>query len=887
MRTLASLRSLLTAFAVTAVSAPAFAQDPPPNADPAAPAPAAPDPPAARPRRPRPPRPLQRRNRDKDKKAKRDEPEEATPPTATLAAPAAGAAADKEKDPPGAAGPLPTNMDKIAQAADVPYKAKPGGHLVKFNLQDADLAELVNHISGLTGRRFIYGAKVRQIKATVVSPEPVSLDEAYQAFLSILEANGMTVVPHGRFLKIIDSGGVVTSPTPIVSRGEPVPDADRYITRLYRLENASPDDIVTVLNKFKSKDGDITPYTPGRLLIITDTATQVRRLIRIIEEVDIGGSGQHMWIEPVHHGTSADMAKRLNELFEIGTSGGAAAAGAAPGTAKTPSGLSRVVADDASNSLIVVGTEDSYLKMLELLKRLDTEGTDKGHIHVLALQHAIAEELSQTLTQMLAGQASKQPGAAGVGSAGGMFEGDVRVTPDKSTNSLIVTSSGRDFATFRLVVDKLDRSRRQVFIEAVIMDLGVSDTLDLGVAFHGGHSFGGGPNDPFLLTGFQAGKSLAFPQDPSLLQGFAAGVRGSDLPGTQDLLGPGISIPAFGIVLSAMASSGRTNILATPHIIATDNTPAEINIGENIPLQTNVGGASLGSLAGLGAAGAAGGVNPLLALGGGFGYNAPRQDVGNKVKVTPHINESNQVRLEIDQESSAPGAAVGNLGAVPIVKRTAMTTVVVADQQTVVIGGLMRDEMVTTKEKVPVLGDLPVLGALFRHTNTVKRKTNLLLVLTPHVIRDQSDLRRIFERKMQERQEFIDRYFVFSDVDWKPPRDWSRTNGLVEDIRQAYLQIDAQTEIEEESKSYEDNGERQPSEPIELPTSVRESNSAELVAKPKGTPMAPAKGGAPAKPGGAKPAAPRPARGGRRGELGSPIIINPIARSVNSVERMD
>jgi general secretion pathway protein D len=879
MRTLVTpLRSLLAVLALAAIAEPALAQDQDQD-------------PPAKPKRPHTPRVLQRRNRerekaaaDKAKKAAKDETPEpaAAPPVAgTLqGTPAPGTVPDK--DPPGAAGPLPTNMDKIAQATDVPFHAKPAGHMVKFNLNDADLAELVNHISGLTGRRFIYGAKVRQIKATVVSPEPVTLDEAYQAFLSILEANGMTVVPHGRFLKIIDSGGVVTQPTPIVARGEPVPDADRYVTRLYRLENASPDDIVTVLNKFKSKDGDITPYSAGRLLIITDTATQVRRLIRIIEEVDIGGSGQHMWIEPVHHGTSADMAKRLNELFEIGTAGAPAAAGAAPGTAKTPSGLSRVVADDASNSLIVVGTEDSYLKMLELLKRLDTEGTDKGHIHVLALQHAIADELSQTLTQMLAGQAAKAPAAGGVGSAGGMFEGDVRVTPDKSTNSLIVTSSGRDFATFRLVVDKLDRARRQVFIEAVIMDLGVSDTLDMGVAFHGGHSFGGGPNDPFLLSGFQAGKSLAFPQDPSLLQGFAAGVRGTDLPGTQDLLGPGISIPAFGVVLSAIASSGRTNILATPHIIATDNTVAEINIGENIPLQTNVGGASVGSLAGLGAQGgaAAAAMSPFLGLGGGFGYNAPRQDVGNKLKVTPHINESNQVRLEIDQESSAPGPAVGQLGAIPIVKRTANTTVVVADQQTVVIGGLMRDEMVISKEKVPILGDLPVLGALFRHSNQVKRKTNLLLVLTPHVIRDQNDLRRIFERKMQERQEFIDRYFVFSDVDWKPPRDWSRTNGLVEDIRQAFLQIEIQAALEEESKAYDDNGERVPSDPIELPTSVRESNSSELIARPKSSPSAPAKA-APA-----KPRAPARARG-KRGELDSPIIINPIARGVNTVERVE
>lgn len=870
-----SLRTLLLVLAAAAIAEPALAQDDP-AADPAAPAP-----------KPRRPRVLQRRPR-RPRPPATPAPEEQPPAEVAPAAgtppgaPPAAPSSPSDKEPPGAAGPLPSNMDKIAQAADVPYHAKPGGHMVKFNLNDADLAELVNHISGLTGRRFIYGAKVRQIKATVVSPEPVTLDEAYQAFLSILEANGMTVVPHGRFYKIIDSGGVVTQPTPIVARGEPVPDADRYITRLYRLENATPDDVAAVLNKFKSKDGDITPYAPGRLLIITDTATQVRRLIRIIEEIDIGGSGQHMWIEPVHHGTAADMAKRLNELFEIGAPGAAAAAGA-PGTAKQPSGISRVVADDQSQSLIVVGTEDSYLKLLELLKRLDTQGTDAGHIHVLPLQYAIADELSQTLTQMLAGQANKQAGATGVGTAGGMFEGDVRVTPDKSTNSLIVTSSGRDFATFRLVIDKLDRPRRQVFIEAVIMDMGVSDTMDMGVSFHGGHSFGGGANDPFLLSGFNAGKSLAFPQDPSLLQGFAAGVRGSELPGTQDLLGPGISIPAFGVVLNALASGGRTNILATPHIIATDNVVAEISIGENIPLQTNAGGTSVGSLAGLaGGSAATAGIAPLLGLGGGFGFNAPRQDVGNKIKVTPHINESNQVRLEIDQESSAPGAPVGTLGAVPITKRTANTTVVVADQQTVVIGGLMRDEYTVSREKVPILGDLPVLGALFRHSNTVKRKTNLLLILTPHVIREQADLRRIFERKMEERQEFIDRYFVFSDVDWKPPKDWSRTNGLVENIRQAYLKNEVQEEVERESKSYEDTGERAPSEPIELPTSVREGNSAELVAKPKAA--APSKA-APARPAPARTPA-RQRAGGRRGELDSPIIVNPIARSVN-VERVE
>lgn len=784
-------------------------------------------------------------------------------------------------EPPGVQGPLPQTMDKIAQATDVPYKPKPGGTLVKFNLQDADLAELVNHISGLTGRRFIYGAKVRQIKATVVSPEPVTLDEAYQAFLSILEANGMTVVPHGRFLKIVDSGGVVTQPTPVYDRGEPVPDADRYITRLYRLQNVSPDEILPVLNKFKSKEGDITSYAPGRLLIITDTATQVRRLIRIIEEVDVGGSGQRMWIEPVRHGSAQDMAKRINELFDVGGGGKQG-----DGSGMRGSGLTRVVADEQANALIVVGTEDSYLKMLELLKRLDNAGTDVGRVHVLPLQHAIADELASTLTQMLAGQSQGKNQPAG-GNAGGMFEGEVRVTADKSTNSLIITSSNRDYATLRLVVDKLDRPRRQVFIEAVIMDLSVSDTTNLGLGFHGGAALGTA-DDTIVLGGFRAGSSLAFPADPNLLQGFAAGVRGPDLPNTNNLLGTGLSIPAFGVVLNALATSGKSNVLATPHIIATDNVPAEINIGENIPLQTNVGGglSSLGNLAGGAGAGGLAGLGLLGSLSGGF--SAPRQDVGNKIKVTPHINESDQVRLEIEQESSAPGAAVGQLGAVTITKRTANTTVVVADQQTVVIGGLMRDEYTTSREKIPVLGDIPVLGALFRRTETTKRKANLLLILTPHVIRDQADLRKIFERKMQERQEFIDRYFVFSDTDWKPPKDWSRTNGLVEEIRQQFFEIAEQEQLRRESEAT-DYGERLPSEPIDLPGSVKAGGSGSVGGQPGGgsdegrrrrgpqSPQAPA-----------QPApAPAPAQGsGTRGSLDSPIRINPIARNVN-VERVE
>lgn len=822
----------------------------------------------------------------------------AAPVTTPAAAPVVPSAADR--DPPGAAGALPTTMDKIAAAADVPYRPAAGGHLVKFNLQDADLAELVNHISGLTGKRFIYGAKVRQIKATVVSPEPVTLEEAYQAFLSILDANGMTIVPHGRFLKIIDSGGVVTQPTPVIARGEPVPDSDRFVTRLYRLEHVGTDEAMALLGKFKSKDGDISVYTPGRLLIITDTATQVRRLMRIVEEIDVGGSGQHMWIEPVRNGTAQELAKRVNELFELGTA--PAAPGAPGGAASKSNGLNKVIADEQTNSLIVVGTEDSYLRLLEVLKRLDSQSAETGKIHVLPLQHAIAEEMAQSLNQMLGGagggQRAAQPAGGQAGAAQGTFEGDLRVTADKSTNSLIITSSNRDYATMRLVVDKLDHSRRQVFIEAVIMDLSVSDSTQLGVSFHGGSALGS-QEDTLLLGGFQSGKSIAFPADPSLLQGFAAGVRGPALPNTTNLLGTGLSVPAFGVVLNAVAASGRSNILATPHIIATDNVEAAISIGENIPLQTNVGGGSASALGGL--AGAAGGATAGLGglLGGFGGFAAPRQDVGNKIKVTPHINESNQVRLEIDQESSAPGATSGTLGAVSITKRTASTTVVVADQQTVVIGGLMSDEYTTSRTKVPVLGDLPLLGALFRTSDVQKRKKNLLLVLTPHVIRDQEDLRKIFERKMQERQEFLDRYMVFSGSDWKPPRDWSRTSGLVEDVRKAFDEIAEQERLELESKPRETPS-REPSLPIELPGDVRGVGTAGATSgsdmQRRNRVQAPSGQAAPAQPSQAAPvaappaAAPAPAPAapppGPQGQNDPAFRINPIARSVN-VDRVE
>lgn len=736
-------------------------------------------------------------------------------------------------NPPGAGKPPPRSMDTLAKAVDTPYRPKPGGHRIKFNLEDADLSELVNHISGLTGKRFIYGAKVRKVNVTVVSPTAVTLSEAYEAFLSILQANGMTVVPQGKFLKIVDSGGIAQKVSPLYSRATLVPNTDGYVTRLYRLENVSAGEVAKLLNRFKSKEGDITVHEAGGLLIITDTGKHVRRMIRLIEEVDVGSASARMWIEPVHYGDARDYAKQINDIFQLESN-------------TTGAGLLRVLADEQTNALIIVGSNAGYLRLLEYLKRVDTAPAAEGRIHVLALQHAVAEELAQTISRMLSGSSGgrsssssrnrgkKTRAAAGASqSAGSLFEGDVRVTADKPTNSLIITSSIRDYAQLRMVIDELDQERRQVFIEAVIMDLGSNKSNRLGLAYHGGmvDDLGGG-EDSLLYGGFNLGNTLGSPSSDQL-QALALGVRGPELPGTEGLLGiPGLSVPAFGVSLNALAASSDSNVLSTPHIIAMDNTEAEINVGENIPLTTNRGG-GLGNIAGLLGGGAGG--QALQALGGGLGGlgGGARQDVGTRIKITPHINKNNQVRLEIEEEISEQGAAgpVGELGAVSITQRSARTTVVVDDQQTVVIGGLMRDTKITSEQKVPILGDLPVLGALFRNRTTSTQKTNLLLILTPYVIQSQDDLRKVFVRKMQERQEFLDRYFVFNS-DWQPPKDYSRTNGLVEEIRKSFAALAEERRLALEIKPREAKT-HEPTEPLELPVDVMPSSSGGKKVKPK------------------------------------------------------
>lgn len=742
------------------------------------------------------------------------------------------------------------DTDKLPQfEQSMEFEPRSPNYRVSFSLEDADLPELVRVIGQLTGKRFIFGGKVRQIKATVYSPQKVTVAEAYQAFLSILETNGLTVVPHGRFYKIVETAGIAAQATPVSSAGQGSPNEDRYITRIHRLSHVGADEVANVLNKFKTKEGDITVYAPGNLLIITDTGSNIRRMMNIVDDIDVGGAGDQIWIEPIHYASAQDVASRVNELFDL-KGGAAPPAGGKGAPVQSGSGdlhIGKVVADDRSNSLVIVATERAYLRILELVKRIDVPQTGEGEIHVLALQHADATELQKTINDLVQGASAAGGGAKPAGGPAGaaptqVFEGAIKVSADKATNSLVITSSLRDYASLRTVIDRLDQPRRQVFIEAVIMDLNVKRSNTLGTSFHGGVPFKtDAPDDSLMYGGYRPLNTIGQVPPPDELQAFALGVKGPALNTGPNSLIPGISVPAFGALISAVGQTGDTDLLSTPHVLATDNEDAEISVGDNIPLTTNVGGgvpnlAGLGGAAGAqGAAGALGGLG-ALGLGALGGFSPQRQDVGTKIKIKPHLNESNQVRLDLTEEISEVGASLGNLGAFQIGKRAVNTKLIVKDQQTVVIGGLIRNVKGRTETKVPVLGDIPVLGALFRRREDRDEKRNLVLILTPYIIRDQNDLRSVFERKMQERQEFLDRYFVFSDsYEYQPAKDYSRSNGLVEDIRQANFQMAERIQLDELHKP-KDIKTHVPGQAIEMPAPRSSAGPTAPAGNPGGTP---------------------------------------------------
>lgn len=690
-------------------------------------------------------------------------------------------------------------------------KEAPNNTLFHIEYKDVDIKDVVIDFSERWKINVLIDPKLSG-KVTILSPNLVSRNDAYKIFLAALDQQGYTIVEEGIdrrtgepfLIRIIDSKSAKAEPISVY-RGK-TPNSAQLITRIIQLENVSVDDVSKVISKMISPVGDLTTYNPSNTLILTDSGNNIIRILDIIKELDISAPKQRLEFVPIQYADATQVVEIIREIYGEEASGAQAAAptntrasrrnnrrnrnnskAAEPSTASTTnvgseqSFIGKMIADERTNSIIILATDKSLIEVKELIAKLDlqTDPNAGNNIRVVYLSHAKAEEMSTTLNSLIqqsnqrvqqnsrnnntaAGRGNARAadgGAAGgaAGNLGGNFTGEVRITHDVPTNSLVITASNDDFGRIKRVIDALDIARKQVFVETVIMEVSDQDRRDTGVSWHAGRP--GDQDNPAGVNvvagrGTQSLNLASALLDGSLLGGAGLGIFGNAidiaLPGVEG----GLSIPSFGIVLRALQDDTSTNVLSAPNILTLDNEEASIEVGETVPFPT---GGFLGGLAG-----GAGG------LGGGLGAGIPsvsftREDVGIILRITPQVNESDWVTLDVYQEISEvkEGSSSDTLasGGPTTTKRSAETMVSVQSNQTIVIGGLMQEVESENESKVPILGDIPLLGALFRNKVKTKRKTNLLIFLTPHVIDGPEDLQEVYRIKMLQREEFMRRFY--------------------------------------------------------------------------------------------------------------------------------
>ena len=697
----------------------------------------------------------------------------------------------------------------------------------KVNLApDVELKDLVTWAFSFTCKNFIYSSAIgtRAAKVTIKSPESMTARQAWSVFLVALQSMGLTVVPKGNVLEIVEYAQAKSAPLPIYTRGRPA-NSDQMVRAVLRPEHLPIDDVAAILTEIKSKDGAVKGIPRAGVVVVTDFGSHISKMSSLMLAVDTPVLGEKLYMLRVKYADATEMSQTLQEILgtkDVGQpSGGPAQPRPTPrrptrgqpnvpapaveasrtGDVEVESAVpSKVLADERTNALILLASEPAYLRVKALVSRLDVsvdvEGA--GRIHVYPLEHADAEETATTLTAVISGiqqapttggrqrggrQAPQQPPQRPVANAdsAAAFEGMVRVTHDKPTNSLVVVASVKDFLALREVLRKLDVPRPQVYIEASIVEIGIDNSRDLGAAWHAGAEV----NDGDLVIGGVQHNNLSSLNVATVASatGLIGGALGSLLPGAEELLGT--SIPSYGILFQALATTSNLDVLSSPHILTTDNEEAEISVGQNIPYQS-----ALVGLPGGAAGGATGSFFPTQSI--------QRQDVELNLKITPQINASGEVKLKIDLTindiASQDFAGLGPSWS----KKTLKDVVVVRDQQAVVLGGLISDKVTNTESKVPLLGDIPILGYLFKFSTKRKEKRNLLIVLTPYIVHNHTDLERIVERRVREQREFMRTFSTFRDIEYRPVLDYGRKRGLVSEINRLVIEQERNARVLEE-----------------------------------------------------------------------------------------
>jgi general secretion pathway protein D len=611
-----------------------------------------------------------------------------------------------------------------------------------FDYPNAEITDVVKAISQLTGKNFIIDPGVRG-KISIIAPSQITVAEAYKAFLSALAINSFTVVPSGKFLKVKSARNAQRDSIETYS-GKYYPNSDIMITRIIHLKHTSAEEINKRLRILPSKDGEMTPYEPTNSLIVSDYGSNVERIMKIIDEIDKPGFEEQLAVIPIRYAKSKDLADLINQIInKEPTRGGGMNQGPAfgagiprfrsqGGTAGggTPEELSLVAPDDRTNAIIVVGNQSGVQKVRDLVKKLDykLDPAEAGGVFVYYVRYAEAEKIATTLSG-LAGGASPAPQSApgGFGSPAGfgraspldkqaIFGGDVKITADKNTNSLVITASKQDYQTVISILSKLDIPKDQVFVEAIIMEMNSQKSKVWQPNYYYLDPSSGGIG----RTGFVTSKltNLVSPiNDNGVILGFGGGSTIA-----MNIGGTTVQVPNLLAFMNLIQTTTESNVLSTPRILAIDNEEATIEVGDTIPIGQD-----------------------SVTTGSTVQNNTKFEKATIKLTITPFIRpDSETVRLKIDQSVKQPSnttvlAAALAATTTVISDRSIKTNITISNGDTAVLGGLIRDEDSVQETKVPILGDVPVLGWLFKSRNVTKKKINLVVFITPKIIRSIDD----------------------------------------------------------------------------------------------------------------------------------------------------
>ncbi|MGM0418301.1 MAG: type II secretion system secretin GspD [Thermodesulfobacteriota bacterium] len=591
---------------------------------------------------------------------------------------------------------------------------------VSIDFEEVDINVFIKFISEVTDKNFVIDNRVKG-KVTVLSPGKISPDKAYKVFESVLDVHGFAAVPAGDVIKIVSTFEARTKNMDTLTGKESSPLSDRMVTQIIPLEYADPSAIKRLIAPLVSKRSAVMSYDDSSMVVITDYQSNIARLIKIIDAVDIKETGREITIINLENADAGDLAKTLKDVFSSNT--------------KSETKLTlenvRFIADERTNNLIAVAGKQDLERVKQVAEILDKE-KPKGdeNFHVYYLENSDAETLSEVLQNITSSETSSDK----ANKSAPIVSGEVFITADKSTNSLIIKAGKNDYKVVQGLIEKLDINRPMVYLECLIVEMNTDNDFGLGAEWAVGYeddikgsqgAYGGGFSGN---TSTPYGNIGQITQEGTFPSGFSVGLMAETLD-----IG-GVAFPNLGAVINAYQNNKNVNILSTPQIMTLDNETAKITVGKNIPYL-------------------------IKATTGDNAYsNYEYKDVGVNLEITPQINRDGLIKLDIFQEVTRIDSVAGNFGELPTtLKRNIETTVVVERENTVVLGGLIDESMTESENKMPCLGDIPLIGYLFKNYGSSNDKTNMYVFITPHLVNNKDSADALYKEKKENIKEKMEK----------------------------------------------------------------------------------------------------------------------------------